>query len=311
MRADNPLQLVFVILLAYLAAGRVGPSTPSRIDPPGPPAASLPPAFIDAARCLPVSTRAVIPTAPDSERASRFFVWQTLAAPATYAGLIHPVENSASSFATEGFLYGTLDASGIFTAKLNLGGLTHAFSAFFFPDGSALFAGKQSTLSLAHHTLSLHRAGDVIQVTLTGIPFSSAGTLTRAAYSKDRPAPAALLGGGVDRAFQVQFPPMAELGGSGDRIVPSSPVAGHGTGKLLITQTGSVYLVGTLDDGTLVTCASALMPGNTAPLYFELPARDGHPTGSFSGTISLTSLLQDLSSPDDANLLWFHPVPSP
>jgi hypothetical protein len=255
-----------------------------------------------AADWQPLSTSLLRPESIRSDRREAMPEFPVMT-PGSYYGLIQLQGKARPSHATEGFLSGTLDDTGIFTGRLLIDGLAQPIGAIFISDGVAMFAGNVSWFAFGQRmlTLKVTKGGIKARVTRQGVV--SEGLAARALQGEEASFQTALLGRGDEPEYEIALPSLSEILG-GDRIVKRE---GLRTGRLQVTRNGAVHLVGVLDDGTLVTCTSALLPGNRAPLYFEVPPRSGRAVGAFSGVLDFDTLR---SAADSAatNVLFFHPA---
>jgi hypothetical protein len=223
--------------------------------------------------------------------------------PGSYYGLIHTQGKTRPSHATEGFLSGTLDETGVFTGRLQMDGLAQPIGAIFMSDGVAMFAGNVSWFAFGDRMLTLKMVKGGIKARVTRRGVASEGVAARAPQGEAAELENFWLGRNGERVYDIVLPSLAEILG-GDRIAPAD---GATTGRLQVMRNGTVHLAGVLDDGTLVTCTSALLPGNRAPLYFEVPPRAGRAVGAFSGVLDFDTLRTAADSAD-TNVLYFHPA---
>jgi hypothetical protein len=228
----------------------------------------------------------------------------------SFYGLIHPIDETPSSNVTQGFVTGTLvPASGAFTGKVSIDGLTQSFVATFFGDGSGLFTvGKQKLpeLNFANRALTLSfEAGKVIATVEHQTAGSSQGEAHRGSYGPTHKIPAT--GDPLKVGFYtVVFPSKIQSPGSDQSLYPQ----GTGYGTVTLTSAGIVTLAGTLADGSVHTASSAVVRERESPLFAQLVtpgAAASNKGGSFGGVITFDATREntDLSGTD---LRWIRPA---
>ena len=132
-----------------------------------------------------------------------------------------------------------------------------------------------------------------------GVALLSRFTATRPLYGKTVPVPNALLDPLTDKGkYTVAL--LALMAPNNGRTAAEYP-QGDGIGNLTISKTGSVILKGKLADGTGFSASSALLAGDTIPLYVPLYSAKG----SLSGVATARS--QTDSDVDGAGFHWFRP----
>ncbi|MDZ4289187.1 MAG: Ig-like domain-containing protein, partial [Prosthecobacter sp.] len=226
----------------------------------------------------------------------------------TFLGLIHPTGGTPSSNATEGFLTGTLTTAGAFTGKLLIDGVSQPIAAVFFGDGSALFtvgATKQTSLNFGGRILTSSFNTGAITADLTKDTNTSAGTATRPIYSTANKVTTELLNSAAKGFYTLSFPPMEQTPPVDIATYPQ----GHGFATLNLSNAGAITLTGMLADGVAVTASSALLNGDTAPIFARLstPGATAIKGGSFSGTVAFDNTQTD-SDVTATDLLWFRPA---
>ncbi len=125
-------------------------------------------------------------------------------------------------------------------------------------------------------------------------------TATRPLYGKTVPVPSNLLDPLTDKG-KYTAALLALMAPNNGRTAAEYP-QGDGIGDLAISKTGSVTLKGKLADGTAFTVSSALLAGDTIPLYVPLYSAKG----SLSGVATARS--QTDSDVDGAGFHWFRPL---
>lgn len=229
--------------------------------------------------------------------------------PNTFHGLLPPEEGTPSSNATEGFITGTLTATGGFTGKLFMDGVVQPIAATFFGDGSCVFTSsgkKLTTLTFGSRKLTLDWENESIKATVVNDSATSSGSARRAQYGTGSKVPPALLDGptatkGTYTAAllsQIQEPPLPA----------SSYPQGDGFATIRLSITGTAALAATLADGTKATGAFVIAGNNAAPFLFQLstPGATAVKGGSVSGTLAFHPTPADTDV--TATLLWFRPA---
>lgn len=218
-----------------------------------------------------------------------------------FLGPVNPIGGTAVSNATVGFLTGTLTASGGFTGRLLIDGLSQPIAASFYGDGSAVFrvgAKRQSYLNIGSRVLTLSFDNGAIIAVVTNGSSISEGTATRAIYSTDNKVPGALLNLTTKGFYTLRFR---------TRSAPASSYPqGHGFATISVSNTGGVAFAGTLADGTAVTASSALVGADNCPFFIPLitpGATAAVKGGSFSGVLAF-DIIQDDSDVTGTDLLW-------
>jgi len=237
----------------------------------------------------------------------------------SFGGLLLPDGATDTGNGTVGYLSGTLTATGVFSGRLLIDGITQTFTATFFGDGSGVFTvgtTKQGTLTFGGRTLSLsYNAGagnDAITATLTNGAATNSGVARRTIYSATNLVPSALLntsltlGGPITRgAFTVALPAQEQ---SPARAVSTYP-QGDGYLALTLTNAGAVTGTGVLADGTAVTLASTLISGNQCPIFVQLATPGQAATtkgGAFLGTLVFDTTQTD-TDVAGTGLVWIRP----
>lgn len=250
------------------------------------------------------------------------FVANPFATPAgqgnVFYGLLRPASDGDISNDSVGFATGTMTAtSGAFSGKVLVGGLTQSFAATFYGNGSSLFtvgATKQSSLSFGGgYSLTLAFSGGAVQASLTKAGVTSTGTVKRVIYSSTNKVAGSLLNTAVPASgpvnqgfFTVAVASKAQSPAVNDTTYPQ----GDGYHTLTLSNLGVANLIGTLADGSTFTASSALVAGNTSPIFAQLVTPGGAATskgGSFSGVLAFDSTQAD-TDVSGSDLLWTRPA---
>lgn len=252
------------------------------------------------------------------------FVTNPFATPAgqsnVFYGLIRPTSDSNISNNSVGYVSGTMTATtGAFSGKIFVGGLTQAFAANFYGNGSSLFTVGTSKLAAldfgVDYSLTLTFSGGSIQASLTNSGVTSTGTLQRAIYSSTNklvalPAAESLLNVAVPATGPINqgFYTVAIMSNQVSTAYPQ----GDGYHTIALTNLGIATMVGTLADGTSFTASSGLVAGNNLAVFSQLVTPGAAATnkgGSFSGVLTFdrTSADTDVSGID---MLWTRPAVS-
>lgn len=250
------------------------------------------------------------------------FVVNPFVAPAgrggVFYGLVRPDNGTTSSNTTEGYFTGTVTAtSGALTGTLLIDGASQAVKGSFYGDGSFKFTvgtTSQPTLTFGGRTLSLSynaaAGNDAITVVVTGAggTQTSTGTARRAAYTTTSKVTANLLNSATKGFYTIGLPSKAQTPSLEARFYPQ----GDGIGTVNLTNAGVVTFAGTLADGTKFTTASALVPGNMAPVFVQLVTPGAASTvkgGSLGGELAFANLTDsDVTATD---MRWFRPAVTP
>lgn len=236
-----------------------------------------------------------------------------------FYGLLQPEAGTVAGNDTVGFVTGTLvPASGMFTGRVLIGGLSQAFIATIYGNGGAIFSigsARQAALAFDGGTrsLALNFVAGRIQVRATangGVQISS-GSLGRAAYSSTNLLPSGLLNDKIpatvavnNRAYltvalpaKTQTPPLA---------LESYP-QGDGFGTLTLSNLGVATYAGTLADGSAFTASSGIISNGQIPFLAQL-LTPGATTrgGNLSGILIVDSAQAD-SDVTGTNLSWYRP----
>ncbi|MFZ4764876.1 MAG: InlB B-repeat-containing protein, partial [Roseimicrobium sp.] len=230
-----------------------------------------------------------------------------------FYGLIRPDAPAVSSSATEGLLSTTFTpGTGALSGKVFIAGTTQSFTATAFGDGSVYFkvgAVFQPTLTFGTRTLGLTYSAVSGQLAITlsnsADGSTSSGIAKRTLYSATSTVPAALLNAGTKGNYTIAFAAKTQ----DPAIATNTYPQGDGYGTLALTNTGAVTLSGILADGSTVSGTSALVEGNSCPLYAQLVTPGQAATvkgGVFLGTLvfDTTQADSDVSATD---LLWLRP----
>lgn len=238
-----------------------------------------------------------------------------------FYGLVRPEAGTTAGNDTVGFITGALvPATGTFSGRVLIDGLSQAFAATFYGNGSALFTvgtARQPALAFdgGARSLTLSFAAGRIQASITANAGAqtSSGVLGRAAHSSTNLLPGTLLNdkfplaaAANNRAYftlalpaKTQTPPLA---------LESYP-QGDGFGTLILSNLGVATYAGTLADGSPFTASSGIVTGGQVPFLAQLatPGSRSERGGSLSGTLAIDTNLDD-SDVTAEDLEWFRPA---
>lgn len=230
----------------------------------------------------------------------------------SFYGLLHPSGGTSSSNATEGFLTGVLtSSSGMFTGRVLIDGLSQTFSANFYGNGSAVFtvgAVRQTSLTFGGTktlTLSYDTNNDIVTGTVTDGANVSVGTAGRAIYSSTNKVPAKYLNQTTRGFFTIAYTAKAQ----NPPVDADTYPQGDGYGTITVSDVGVATFAGTLADGSTLTGSSALVAGDTCPMFIQLltPGQTAVKGGSFGGVLTFDTAPAD-SDITATDLLWFRPA---
>jgi|GEM_PF-1533050 len=232
------------------------------------------------------------------------------AAVGSYNALLVPTGMSDND--TAGLVSVKITATGAFTGKAMLGGVSKPFSGILRNDGTARFKAKtgfMDALALVNGTTSLGSLSFTIDsaMGLNGILSSESGALAQfvgkvSPYTTKNPVPADLLnqpatGTPSKGYYTVVFASKAQS----PPVNTSTYPQGDGYAGLTLTKTGSIKLAGVLADGTKYTASGALRADGTVALFTSLYAKKG----GLEGELTLADLADtDVSG---TGLLWLRP----
>ncbi len=226
-----------------------------------------------------------------------------------FRGLLLPAIGTTPGNDTVGYLTANLVSSkGSATGKIYLNGRATAFTVLLMGDGTAWFkVGKNllEELVFNERTLAVDWDNDGLHLLVTATAGESAGLARFDAYSSALPVPVDLLNqNGKTGYFTFILPAKPQM--------PAIPLSDYpqGTGFATITlaKTGTLRFVATLADGTKTTISSALVTGDTSPVFAQL-ATPGSKLkgGSFSGSLVFDTTQAD-SDVTAADMAWFRPA---
>jgi hypothetical protein len=220
----------------------------------------------------------------------------------TYVAVLAPA--TSPDVSNTGLVTATVTATGSFTGKVSVDGLTVAFSGLLTNEGVATFKpALKTTCALFDRTeLDSYLGALAFKITSPGGMPTMAGDL----FTDDTETES--LGsytGAVD--YNKTSPPTADQAGSFNLTFPSSlddesHPQGAAAVRATVTTTGAVSFAGFLADGTKLSAASRLRRDNTVPLYAPLYRK----LGDVIGDLSFTARAND--DVHGAGLLWFRPV---
>jgi len=228
-----------------------------------------------------------------------------------HALLTPPQGAESSPFAHQGYLTGKLTPTGSFTGKLFISGQTVPLTAQVYAGAPSLFttAGQKRHLlplpRLPGLSLNLRPTGEsaktfTAEVVDAGGTVVSSGLARWATYSSAKKVPSALLNSATKGTYTAYLGYPA--------FDPSSAVPqGFGYATMTLSNTGAISLTGMLADGTAITMSTALLAGNEAPIFMQLPT-PGATTklGLVTGLLTFdpTAVQSDVRG----NWRWFRPA---
>jgi hypothetical protein len=237
----------------------------------------------------------------------------------TFYGLLTPFGTSATGNSTVGWLMGTIvPASGSFSGRVMIDGLSKTFVGTFYGDGGMFFTNgttKSRTLAVGSRSMTLSIGGTGISVALSEGPAQVvAGLAKRAHYSSTNKVPVAMLNRKTRASltandqgfFTVALPSKAQVPAKDMTTYPH----GDGFGTVSLSNGGLVTLAGTLADGSTFLGSSGLVSVGGFPAYAQLVTPGAAPTlkgGSISGELSV-DVAQANSDVSGTDLLWIRPA---
>jgi hypothetical protein len=243
----------------------------------------------------------------------------------TYNGLVQAAPSTTPSLApaatpaneNSGLVRVSISpTTGNFTGSLKLATNTFPLTGTFDANGAGHFGAasspvlilKRKNLPSLQLTLQVGLEETVNQITGTltanGAPFATLSA-DRALYTASKKpvapmmnVPANLLGN-----YTVVF---ASGEAPNNGLSAAQYPQGHGVGLLTVSASGNARLVGTLADGTSITCANALSRTSSWPFYVAIAGGQGSLSGAT--TFGPNATLQ--SDLDGLGLHWFKPANS-
>lgn len=178
----------------------------------------------------------------------------------SYQGLFYSTNADHFSLENMGFVSGTVSSSGGFSARLQIGNVTHSLSGQFAPNGMFSTYIPRRGLNPIYIQLKLDLAAyDTITGDLSDGTWRSQLVAYRSRYSKINPAP-------QTGKFTLVF--------SGSKN-PSVEPGGYGFGAFAVDSSGNVNLGGTLGDGTKIVARTFVSKNGQWPLYSSLYSGGG------------------------------------
>jgi hypothetical protein len=243
-----------------------------------------------------------------------YFVATVFGGPAltgtNFYGLIHPDGAGESNYHTQGFFTGSLTAAtGAFTGKVQIDGVSTAVTATFYGNGDAVFrvgSVLSSSLTVGSHTLTMSYdtvARDTIAVHLDGGDTNDcSGTAERAYNSTARKVSSTLLNQTTKGFFTFVLPRKEQSPAKDHSLYPQ----GFGHGTITLSDLGVITVAGSLADGTPITASSALVTANSGPFFAQLTV-SGSTTGVLCGELVFdkTQPNTDVTAP---GLVWIRPT---
>lgn len=209
-----------------------------------------------------------------------------------YQGL---VQSNSPSQQTSGSITITSTASGSFSAKLTMGGVTYSFKSVFDNNGNGTsiiprVSGNSLTVTLQ---IDLTNGTDQITGTVSDGTFTSALIANRSVFSS-RNNPATQYAG----YYTIVLPP--NPGDTG----PSFP-QGDGFGTVKVDTSGRIKLSATLGDGAKISQSAVVSKDGAWPVFLPLYSKHGLLSGwvTFTNTVGVSDLGGTLS--------WSKPAGAP
>lgn len=264
----------------------------------------------------------VMPTA-DITGLVAHFVTSPFHAPAgaanTFLGLVRPAGDIGTSNDSVAMITGSLvPATGAFSGKVLLNGLSHSFRSAFTGNGTCWFtinpATRATTLTLpGGHVLGLSfdTENGTIIASLSKGGVTSQGVIQRGIYTTANKVPQNLLNQRIPASlaqknqgfYTAAIPSKAQTPA---RTLSTYP-QGDGLTTITLRDNGTLILSGVLADGSSITASSALITGDASPLFAQINT-PGATTkgGSFSGSLFFApGADNDVTGTD---LLWIRPA---
>jgi hypothetical protein len=223
-----------------------------------------------------------------------------------FYGLIRPDNAADTANGTVGFLTGTLTGTtGSFSGKALIGGVTQAFVATFFGNGTSLFSvgtSRLPSLTFSGYTLTLSYASGAIVAVVEKAGITSRSTARRLIHTSTNKVRTALLNAASTiGSYNVALSAKAQTPSVALNTYPQ----GDGVATATLTNLGLVTFAGTLADGTIYTASSGLVIGDESPVFAQLltPGSTTLRGSSFGGLLRFdeTAADSDVSATD---LLW-------
>jgi|GEM_PF-547730 len=214
---------------------------------------------------------------------------------------------------TTGLVSVTVTATGSFTGKVTLGGVSVPISGLLNNDGAARFKPTLGTtydlFDKAEFESFLGTLAFAVNETnaMTGtLATNSAGdstlanfTARNAPYSKTNHVPPAFLNYPTRGNYTVVFPGLEPTGEWPANAFPQ----GDGLATLTLSDTGSITLAGYLADGTSFSASSRLRVDDSTPIFAQLYRKRGAIAGELA--FAPASANSDVSG---SNLTWLRPL---
>ncbi|MBV6497790.1 MAG: hypothetical protein CJBNEKGG_00001 [Prosthecobacter sp.] len=237
----------------------------------------------------------------------------------SFYGLLAPYGTAATGNSTVGWFTGTIvPASGSFSGRVMIDGLSKAFVGTFYGDGGMFFtqgSTKNRTISVGSRSMTLSIDSTGISVALSeGAAQVVGGLAKRAYYSSTRTVPVAMLNRKTRASltandqgfFTVALPSKVQVPAKDMTTYPH----GDGFGSVTLSSLGGVTMVGTLADGSTFLGSSGLVSVGGFPAYAQLVTPGAAVTvkgGSISGELSVDVAQAD-SDVSGTDLLWIRPA---
>lgn len=244
-----------------------------------------------------------------------------------YNGLIR-ASGGVTTNATEGAFKATVQSTGAFSGTLTMDGLTLNMAGAFDHHGDARFGTARAKTLVVPRTgkpslsVSVQLNTDD-NATNVDTPDKISGTVTVKAFAPGSVPVVSTVD--ADRAYYngvgltvddvylgpskgngsytVIFPPR-DVGFQPPAFTVGDYPQGYGIGSMSITKAGLVTLSGTLADGSIITCSSALSQDNHFPLYSALYGK----LGFISGFVQMDSAQAESDLASIGDLRWLRPL---
>lgn len=236
-----------------------------------------------------------------------------LGANVSFYGLLGATETSPSGNGTFGSAKITLvTRTGALSGYLMHNGTKVTFSGRLNGDGSlwfnlpkARFTATWPLYDPSAMLLSGHYENDQFNLQAQGPQAMMEGVARLPAYDSKTAAPASLLNNGKQGYYTFALPAMEQIPARSAATYPQ----GAGFGSFKLQANGTLRLTGTLADGTPITAATALLPGDEMALHVPLRTPGGK-AGDLGGSLIGTLIFDPMNEDSDVReewLLWFRP----
>ncbi|MCB1087770.1 MAG: choice-of-anchor D domain-containing protein, partial [Verrucomicrobiae bacterium] len=227
-----------------------------------------------------------------------------------YAAILEPAD--APSLSNTGIVTLQVRDSGAFTGRIRIGSFSKPLQGVFSNEGFARFlpgANESLPLMTGNGTSLVDLGSLALQISeeigITGT-VSTEDPAThilaefegqKAPFHRNHPVPEELLNLPTSGDYSIAFPRLDQT----PAIDPTSYPQGDGTGKVILSRTGSIRSTGYLADGTKFATSGKLRADLSLPFYLSLYSGKGN----LHGTLTFEDLADsDISGPA---FLWFRP----